>query len=87
MRLPFADLSKDISKYRLEVVDETYGYNQSKFGCSSFKEDLIYWVEMNIYHFNEAIYEWKMRFSHIVQKRHAQRQLVLRRLFIFLFLK
>lgn len=55
----FADLSKDISKYRLEVVDENYGYNQSKFGCSLFKEDLIYWVEINIYHFNEAIYEWK----------------------------
>ncbi|NLM34840.1 MAG: hypothetical protein GX206_05315 [Clostridiales bacterium] len=55
----FADLARDANMYRLEVVDETYGFNQSKFGCSLFKEDFIYWVEIEIYHFNETIYEWK----------------------------
>lgn len=57
----FDNLAKDVCKYRLEVIDETYGYNQSKFGCFLYKEDSCYWVEMEIYHFNEAIYEWENR--------------------------
>lgn len=55
----FNDLARDVSRYSLEVIDETYGYNQSKFSCQLFKEDSLYWVEIEIYHYEDTIYEWE----------------------------
>jgi hypothetical protein len=57
--ITFEQLSKDIASNSLEVIDETYGYNLTKFTCNMIKEDSWYEVEIEIYHFNETIYEWE----------------------------
>ncbi|WAA12685.1 hypothetical protein [Fervidibacillus halotolerans] len=57
--VPFSKLAEDIKMNRLEIIDETYGYNQTKFSCIMFEDDEYYDVEIEIYHFQETVYHWE----------------------------
>lgn len=57
--ITFEQLAEDVEKSALDIIDETYGCNLSKFSCTMVTEDAWYEVEIEIYHFNETIYEWE----------------------------
>lgn len=57
--ITFNQLAEDVEKNTLEVIDETYGYNQTKFSCNVMTENDWYEVEIKIYHFNQTKYEWE----------------------------
>ncbi len=56
--IDFAQFAKDVQQYGFEIITETYGYNQTRFGGSMFLEATWHEVEIEIYHFNETKYEW-----------------------------
>ncbi|RPF48098.1 hypothetical protein EDD70_0910 [Hydrogenoanaerobacterium saccharovorans] len=57
----FPQLASDIDKNGLEIVQEAYGYNFTKWSGFMFKEKNIYEIEIEIYHFNETLYKWSDR--------------------------
>ncbi|WAA09103.1 hypothetical protein [Fervidibacillus albus] len=59
--IPFSNFANDLKVNRLEIIDETYGYNQTKFSCIlyKFEDDEYIDVEIHIYHFHEAVYQWE----------------------------
>lgn len=56
--ISFNELSKLAQEETLEIIDETYGYNKSKFTCNLITANDFKVVEIEIYHFNETIYEY-----------------------------
>lgn len=50
------DFSKTFKNIDLEIVDETYGYNQSKFFGYIYEKDIIKECIIEIYHFNNMKY-------------------------------
>lgn len=51
------ELAGYIAKHRLEIIGETYGYNQTKLTCHLFVGE-IEEVQIELYHFQETVYEW-----------------------------
>jgi len=47
-----------VQKFGFEIIDEAYGYNQTRFSGSMFLEKDWFEVEIEIYHFNETKYMW-----------------------------
>lgn len=56
---PFEKLGKDARMHNLELIDEAYGYNKSFFSLLLLSEAHMDKIEVSIYHFNSAIYEWE----------------------------
>jgi hypothetical protein len=56
--IDFPQFAKDVQKFGFEIIDEAYGYNQTRFSGSMFLEKDWFEVEIEIYHFNETKYEW-----------------------------
>jgi len=42
----------------IDIVDETYGYNQAKFSCGMYMNEDWYDCEIEIYHFGLMKYVW-----------------------------
>ena len=57
--ISFGNLVEDTAKYPLEIIDELYGYNQSRFSGTMYAKGRWYTVEIEVYHFRETIYEWE----------------------------
>lgn len=57
--ISFPELAEYVEKNSLEVIDETYGCNQSKFSCVLYIKSRWYDVEIEIYHFHETVYQWE----------------------------
>ncbi len=55
----FSQLAEDVQKHALEIIDEAYGYNQTRLSCYLYLEDDCYDVEIEVYHFNETVYHWE----------------------------
>ena len=64
-KITFNQLEEDIENYTICVINEMYGYNQTKFSCSMNKKNELYEVEIEIYHFNKTRYEWVYKPIHI----------------------
>lgn len=60
-RWDIRDFAESMQAHRLivEIIDETYGYNQAKFSCSLFMRNQWYDCEIEIYHFSPMIYIWE----------------------------
>jgi len=43
----------------IEIIDETYGYNQAKFSCSLIISEVLHDCEIEIYHFGQMKYVWE----------------------------
>lgn len=57
--ISFEELAKEIKNNSFDVLDESYGYNLSKLVGNMTTQDNWHDVEIEIYHFNETIYEWE----------------------------
>jgi hypothetical protein len=55
----FVGFMKDVEESSFEIIDETYGYNQTKFRGSLFLAEKWVDVEVEIYHFNMTLYRWE----------------------------
>lgn len=45
----------------IEIIDETYGYNQAKFSCFIMTEEEWFDCDIDIYHFGQMKYLWEER--------------------------
>lgn len=43
----------------IDIIDETYGYNQAKFGCNMTMGRNWFDCEIEIYHFGLVKYLWE----------------------------
>lgn len=43
----------------IEIIDETYGYNQAKFNCTMIMNEDLFDCEIEIYHFGLMKYTWE----------------------------
>jgi hypothetical protein len=58
-KVTFTKFAKDVEQNPFEIIDETYGYNRSKFSGGVFFAEKWMEVEIDIYHFNKALYRWE----------------------------
>lgn len=43
----------------IEIIDETFGYNQAKFSCSMIADEEWFDCDIGIYYFGEMKYLWE----------------------------
>lgn len=57
--MTFQDFLMEYLNYNFEIVDELYGYNQVIYGGYLIlpNDEIIYEMEINIYHFGEILYQ------------------------------
>lgn len=55
----FSEFMKDVAVNSLEIIDETYGYNQTKYRGALFLAEKWIDAEVEIYHFNKTLYRWE----------------------------
>ena len=58
-RVEFEKFAEDVLQNSFEIIDETYGYNQTKFSGNLIFNDKWLDAEIEIYHFNQSIYSWE----------------------------
>ena len=58
-KISFEQFAKDVELLTVSVLDETYGYNHSKYHCTMYKDNDWHDVQIEIYHFKEIVYEWE----------------------------
>lgn len=58
-KITFQDFLMEYPEYNFEIVDELYGYNQVIYGgyLTLPNDEIIYEMEINIYHFGEILYQ------------------------------
>lgn len=54
----FAELMQE-KRMVIEIIDETYGYNQAKFNCMMLMNEDSFDCEIEIYHFGLMKYTWE----------------------------
>jgi len=57
--ISFSKFAQDVESAKLEITDETYGYNQTRYGGHLYLEEKWIEIEIDIYHFGQTVYKWE----------------------------
>ncbi|MCZ0703062.1 hypothetical protein J2T56_001370 [Natronobacillus azotifigens] len=60
IEVDFDRFSKDVNENAYEIIDETYGYNKTKFSGELLLKDRRVEVQVSLYHLHAAVYRWQV---------------------------